>query len=142
MATVTARKGTVPTRIDPELGPVKRCVVCRDEWPADPEFFKHGSVTCKACRADMTNDRPIAKKTATHGPTFDLEKKKRKDRERKAALRRDPILGEKLRERQKLAQRRFYERNRMTILERHRQSYAEKLDRPVREGFGRPRIAA
>lgn len=27
------------TRDDPELGQVKQCTWCREEWPADAEFF-------------------------------------------------------------------------------------------------------
>jgi hypothetical protein len=72
----------------------------------------------------------------------DTATKRRRDRERKAALRRDPVLGDKLRARQREAQKRYYERNRLVCLERTRSRYAANLDRPVRDGIGRPRIAA
>lgn len=130
------------TRDDPELGPVRRCNTCGEWWPDDIEFFAKKRRLCRACRADRERGRPIPKRPATLGSEFDQERKRQKDRERKAALRRDPVFGEKMRARQRLAQQRFYERNKAVILERHRQSYAAKLDRPVREGFGRPRIAA
>ena len=129
-----------PVRIDPELGRVRRCRVCREEWPADQEFFRSNAATCRACRADLSKARPIPLTSVTHGKHINLEEKRRRDRERKAALRRDPVLGDKLRARQREAQRRHYEKNRLAVLERHRISYAAKLDRPIREGFGRPRF--
>lgn len=138
------------TRDDPELGPVRRCLSCREWWPDEPPFFakvnrdgrtyQRGS--CNACRADRRNGRPIVRTAVTHGTTVDLENRRRRDRERKAALRRDPVFGDKLRARQREAQQRFYERNRAAVLGQHRARYAAALDRPVREGFGRPRIAA
>lgn len=129
-------------RIDPELGRVRRCRVCREEWPDEPDFYKRRCVTCNACRADRTNGRAIPLRPVTHGSELDMAEKRRRDRERKAALRRDPVLGDKLRARQREAQARHYERNRVAILERNRARYASRLDRPVREGFGRPRMAA
>lgn len=49
---------TPTDRIDPELGVVRRCRICGEEWPLDGEFF--GSIgpgrnrrsTCRACRMD------------------------------------------------------------------------------------------
>lgn len=140
MATVTAKADK--TRMDPELGLVRRCARCKEWWPADGEFYRPRHLTCTACVRDRENKRPIVTRPTTHGNSLDMETKRRKDRERKAALRLDPILGDKLRARQRQAQQRFYERNRLTILERHRESYAKRVGRPIREGFGRPRIAA
>lgn len=127
---------------DPILGPVRRCRECRKCWPDDPLFYKRGYASCNACRADRANGRPIPLTPVTRGPTADLETKRRRDRERKAALRRDPVLGDKLRARQREAQQRYYARHRAACLDRTRAHYAARLDRPVREGFGRPRIAA
>ena len=70
------------------------------------------------------------------------ERRRQRDNERKAAQRRDPVLGERLRARQREAQRRYYERHRGECLERTRAQYAARLDRPVRKGIGRQRIAA
>lgn len=43
----------IPIRTDPELGPVKVCTRCLEEWPADLEFFyanKKGLTSqCKDC---------------------------------------------------------------------------------------------
>ena len=130
------------TKDDPELGTVKRCRECKEWWPADRTFFRPRYGTCRACQADKANERPIAKRPTTHGRTRNIEEKRRRDRERKAALRRDPILGDKLRERQRQTQRRFYERHRATILDKRRSNYVERIGRPIRENFGRPRIAA
>lgn len=131
------------TRTDAILGPVRRCRVCREWWPDVTEFYEGGRYqTCRACRADRANDRPIPLTPVTHGSTTDLVAKRRRDLERKAALRRDPVLGDKLRARNAAAQRRYYERNRAAELERARVDYAARLNRPVRVGFGRPRIAA
>jgi len=129
-------------RIDPELGIVRRCQTCREEWPDTPEFFQKRYASCRACRKDIANGRAIPLRAMTHGATIDREAKRRRDRERKAALRRDPVLGDKLRARQRAAQRRYYERHWAVCLERSRARYASLVGRPVREGFGRPRVAA
>lgn len=130
------------TRDDPELGPVRRCRTCREFWPDDRTFYEPRYASCNACRADRANRRPIPIRATTHGSSLNVELRRQRDRERKAALRRDPILGDKLRARQRQAQRRFYWRNRARELEASRRAYAARLGRPVREGFGRPRVAA
>lgn len=128
---------------DPELGRVRRCLTCREVWPDDREFYERPTYrSCRACRSDREKGRAIPLRAATHGPTDDLEADRRRDRDRKAALRRDPVLGDKLRARQREAQARYYERNRAACLARTRARYASRLDRPVVVGFGRPRIAA
>ena len=50
------------TRDDDELGPVRRCPRCAEDWPDDDEFFRPGSRYCHACRSErriesMTDDR-------------------------------------------------------------------------------------
>lgn len=128
---------------DPILGVVRRCRECREVWPDDSAFYeRRGYASCNACRSDRANGRAIPHRAATHGSTPDLENKRRLDTERKAALRRDPVFGDVLRAKQAAASVRYYARNRTVCLERRRQKYAAQLDRPVREGFGRPRIAA
>ena len=128
---------------DPILGAVRRCRECREVWPDEPLFYeRRGYASCNACRSDRAKGRAIPRRPVTHGAFVDFENRRRRDRERKAALRRDPVLGDKLRTRQRAAQKRYYERHRAACLERTRARYAAALDRPVREGFGRPRIAA
>jgi hypothetical protein len=50
------------TRMDPELGLVRVCTRCRDEWPLDSEFFPRGQVDgfhswCRACWAEYSRER-------------------------------------------------------------------------------------
>jgi hypothetical protein len=131
------------TRDDPELGPVRRCRSCKEFWPDDVEFYDPRYRICRACQKDRANGRPIPVRPETHAAKgVDLENRRKRDNARKAALRRDPILGDKLRAREREAQRRYYERNRAVEIERSRAYYAARLDRPVRIGFGRPRVAA
>jgi hypothetical protein len=137
-----------PRREDPLLGPVRRCSLDGEWWPEDPAFWTyrpdgriHGS-QCRACRNDRRRRRPVPRKMTTHGSEPNKERKRQMDKDRKRALRQDPVLGEKLRARQREAQRRYYERHRLEVLEQHRERYAAKLDRPVRIGFGRPRVEA
>lgn len=131
-----------PRRVDPELGPVRRCRSCQEWWPDERTFYAKGYATCRACRADRSNGRPFPTRPVTHGATVDMQTKRRRDRERKAALRRDPVLGDKLRARQREAQRRYYARHTERCRARTRAQYAARLGRPVREGLGRPRMAA
>ena len=36
-------------RVDPELGVVRYCSRCNEDWPADDEFFYRGRTMCRAC---------------------------------------------------------------------------------------------
>lgn len=133
-------------KLDPDLGEVRRCPLCRDWWPNDSEFYYtrpgHGlsQTQCRACIADRNAKRPVPLRPVTHGSALNIEAKRARDRERKAQLRRDPILGDKLRERERRAQQAYYERNAAQERARHREWYANRVGRPVREGFGRPRM--
>ena len=57
------------TRIDPELGPVRRCLGCGEEWPFDAEFWhlvdgkldKRWPARCIACGLDYYAARRRAK---------------------------------------------------------------------------------
>lgn len=46
-------------RDDEELGPVRRCSRCGEEWPDDPEFYlpKPNGWCCRACLADYYAER-------------------------------------------------------------------------------------
>ena len=115
------------TRNDPELGPEKFCRCCGEWWPNEPLFFTPRYASCNACRAERTSGRPIRNVKAT--ALF----------QRKPV---DPTRAAMVRERQRVASWRYYWRHRAPVLERRRQRYAAQLDRPVRPGFGRPRVAA
>lgn len=122
-------------RHDPELGPSRVCRVCRELWPLGWPFYRKDGATCEACLSDRNAGRPTRLRVRT-------DQERRRDRERKAAARRDPVRGDRLRARERDTQARWYERNREAEQERRRDYYARQLDRPVRVGFGRPRIAA
>ena len=131
------------TRDDPILGLVRRCQTCAEWWPQDPAFYghQHGRVayrSCNACRSDLAAGRAIPRRPATHGHTTDWIAKRARDCERKAELRRDPILGEKLRARQRASARRYYWRNAEAVREANRARYAAR-NGPVKVGYGRPR---
>lgn len=134
-------------RIHPELGEERLCVTCKEWWPTDREFWKldaNGRIlfrSCRSCRWEKERGRAIPIRPTTHRRSgIDVEAKRARDRQRKRDVRRDPVLGDKLRARQVMAQRRYYERNRAAVLAAHRERYAQSLDRPVRSGFGRPRM--
>ena len=138
-----------PDRKDPELGLVRRCSTCHEEFPLDAGFFrryqKRSGVQvfrrqCRACQADVKNGRPIPLRPVTHGDHIDWDAKRVRDLERKAELRRDPILGDKLRNRQREASARYFARNQAQVRANRRVAYAAALDRPVQVGVGRPRI--
>ena len=95
---------------------------------------------CRACQADIKNGRPIPLVPMTHGDHIDWEAKRARESERKAELRADPILGDKLRKRQREASARYFARNQAQVRANRRVAYAAALDRPVQVGFGRPRI--
>lgn len=47
----------MPERDDPELGRMRLCRGCDEEWPKDPEFWfydRHGTIygNCRACESD------------------------------------------------------------------------------------------
>lgn len=52
-------------RDDPELGTVRRCTRCGEEWPLDEEFYyyqvRHGrrvsSAWCRACWSERSRER-------------------------------------------------------------------------------------
>ena len=58
-----------PVRDDPELGTVRRCTRCEEEWPLDEEFFyfqvRHGrrvpSAWCIACWSERSRERWAAR---------------------------------------------------------------------------------
>ncbi|CAB4174025.1 hypothetical protein UFOVP1028_11 [uncultured Caudovirales phage] len=120
-----------PDHFDDELDcTVRRCRACREWWPLTSECYQaagsgHRLRTCNACRVERGIRRHVRAAA---------------DNARKAAQRRDPERRGALLARQRDAQSRYYERNRAAELERNRLSYAARLDRPVRLGFGRPRI--
>jgi hypothetical protein len=128
------------TRDDPELGPVRRCRVCGEEWPLGAPFYRPRGATCEACLSEREKAwRPSPPRGRTSKlSTAEVEERRRRDRERKAAARRDPVRGARERE----MRMRHYWRNHEAFLERRRQDYAESIGRPVRVGWGRPRIAA
>ena len=135
------------TRYDPQIGGMaRRCTKCHEWWPDDADFYyeapsrSNPTRQCRACIAEQKAGRPTPLRPKTHGTTIDIEAKRARDRERKAALRRDPILGDKLRERQRLAQQRFYERNKPSQRARMRAYYERKRGHPPRPGLGRPRL--
>lgn len=134
-------------RDDPEIGEVRRCTTCREWWPNDDEFFyavpagSHPVKQCRACIAERKAKRPTPLRPRTHGSELDIIAKRKRDCERKAALRRDPILGDKLRERQRMTQRRYYERNHDALLAARRAKYVEQVGHEPTPGVGRPRIA-
>lgn len=118
-------------RLDPEVGMVRRCRVCDEEWPLDLSCFdrmwgERGKGrfmrTCKACQAE--------RRAKVRTPKPDTVYRR---------VRRAGPEAEALRARQREASRRHYWRNVERVRERRRELYAEALDRPVRDGFGRPR---
>lgn len=147
-AVAVARTSSVERKDDPILGTVRRCSTCREWWPDDDEFYysvpstgtAHHRNQCRACVDERRHGRATPLRPKTHGSVADIEAKKQRDRERKAAVRRDPILGDKMRERQRLAQQRYYERNRVKVLERHRARYVERVGHEPTPGTGRPRV--
>lgn len=40
-------------RLDPELGVVRLCGRCEEEWPDDDEFWLGGVEMCRACYAEF-----------------------------------------------------------------------------------------
>lgn len=43
------------TRDDDELGPVRMCPRCGEEWPDDEEFWLDDRAICRACRYEQQN---------------------------------------------------------------------------------------
>lgn len=41
------------TRDDPEVGPVRTCLLCREEWPDDDEFYRDEYYLCRACEWEL-----------------------------------------------------------------------------------------
>lgn len=47
----------VPARIDPELGVVRRCPGCAEEWPEDEDFWRPRKPLCRACLYEQDEER-------------------------------------------------------------------------------------
>lgn len=43
---------------DPELGPMKTCTRCREDWPDDGEFYHKGQKWCRACWLEWLHADP------------------------------------------------------------------------------------
>lgn len=61
IADLRRRHMPMPTRIDDELGPVRRCSACQTEWPCDEEFFYRKCWICRACQIDQRRLRNWAR---------------------------------------------------------------------------------
>ncbi len=43
--------------VDPEMGVVRLCGECEEEWPDDEEFYAPGSYYCIACETERIERR-------------------------------------------------------------------------------------
>ena len=123
-----------------------RCDDCKEYWPLDDEFWspKHGLARCRGCYLARRAQREHGRKRPTKFMSPEaLANKRARDNERRRRERQDPERGDRLRERERMAQRRLYERDHAGQLARRRDWYARQVaknGREVRVGFGRPRL--
>lgn len=131
----------MPVHDDPELGPLRRCSVCGEDWPLDEEFWmpqRHPrSVNdrwmsrCRGCRREATyawRRQPVV-----------AERLRKRAAERLAERMQGPE-SDAIRARHRAAQRRYYHRHRQEVNERLRERYASEVGRPLYANRGRPRL--
>lgn len=59
-----SRNDPSPTRVDPFLGPVRKCASCREWWPEEPTFYviRDGQVRGHQCRACNVNSPLVVRR--------------------------------------------------------------------------------
>ena len=119
-----------------------RCDYCREWWPLEDDFWRLGRSfrKCRACTNDEQRVYDQQRRAHIYRSPEAMARKRAQDNARKAAERRDPVKGDRMRERQREAQRRFYERHRETVLARRRAGYEARVGHPPTPGIGRPRL--
>lgn len=119
-----------------------QCEDCREWWPIDVDFFtpSHGMRICRACFLERRRQRESGRSRRVIFMTPEtLAKKRARDNERKRRERLDPERGDKLRERERIAQRQYFERNKDKMRAARRAYYERVVGHVPKAGIGRPR---
>lgn len=88
-------------RDDDELGPVRTCTGCGEEWPLDREFFyprgNSWERTCRACRAEARTRADIDRLKARERYHRTIENQRARARERYHRYMQNPEYAERRR---------------------------------------------